>query len=167
MRLLASSFSPFHILCRSFLLCILPLMPPQPWATPEQLAFLLHEDSKWPITKAGSGTLKSFYSRTTISFLKWWPQAPTANMLENAKNDTAKAQELVFARMLSVSWTSIFSSCVLTWRSSASPTGIAIITTPQSKPHQSPNHSLTFPGRPCIKNPHCRNGRPSPPCITA
>ena len=115
MRLLASSFNSFHILRRSFLLCILSLMPPQPWATPEQLAFLSFEDSKW-LTKAGTSTLKSFYSRTTISFLERWPQAPTAKMLEDAENDTAKAQESVYPWMLSVSWTSIFFFYILTWR---------------------------------------------------
>ena len=43
------------------------------------------------MTKAGTSTLKSFYSQTTISFLEQWPHAPTAKMLEDAENDTAKA----------------------------------------------------------------------------
>lgn len=57
-------------------------------------------------------------------------------------------------------------SHLLTWCGSASPTGLATNTAPQSKPHQSPNHSSTFLGRTRARNPRCRSGRPTPPCIT-
>ena len=78
-------------------------MPPQPWATPEQQAFLIGEDSEWLLTKAGSTTLKGFYTRTAMTFLQQWPMEPTAQMLEEAGDNVARVKELVEGEMVRVS----------------------------------------------------------------
>lgn len=78
-------------------------MPPPPWTTPDQLLFLQEEDLKWAIAKAGTGTLKSFYTRTAIEFLKKWPVTPDAKTLAEAENDIPKAMELAETQLHKVS----------------------------------------------------------------
>ncbi|KAF9785271.1 hypothetical protein BJ322DRAFT_1108724 [Thelephora terrestris] len=74
-------------------------MAPSPWATPEQQEFLIQEDSKWEIIKSGGGTLKHFYVRTAVTFLKKWPVDPTPGMLKAAGDDSEKAQQLAEERL--------------------------------------------------------------------
>lgn len=73
-------------------------MPPQSWATPEQTKFLVQEDPGWSIAKNGETTLKSFYTRTTNTFLSRWPETPDEATLKDAEGDVVKAQELVVER---------------------------------------------------------------------
>jgi hypothetical protein len=70
-------------------------MPPHGWTTPDQLDFLIQEDSRWILAKNGDGTLKSFYTRTTDAFLSKWPGVPDEQTLKEAEGDLAKSQELV------------------------------------------------------------------------
>ena len=99
-----SSFSQF----------LIPLMAPSRWATPEQLEFLITEDSKWEMTKAGSGTHKNFYARTAKAFLKKFPDY-----------EPAETQELVEAGLESVRvvvqfcfmFTDFTPQCIGTWYS--------------------------------------------------
>ena len=78
-------------------------MPPLPWSTPEQLQFLKKEDAGWLAAKAGSGSLKSFYARTTNTFVQKWPAVPDKKNLEEAEGDAAVAQRLAVASVYSVS----------------------------------------------------------------
>lgn len=78
-------------------------MPAQKWTTPEQLAFLIAEDAKWPVIKAGANSLKGFYLRTAKTFLEKWPAVPDTEVMKEAGNDPVKAKEIVEAQLLSVS----------------------------------------------------------------
>jgi hypothetical protein len=78
-------------------------MPAPKWTTPEQLAFLTEEDKKWAVIKAGTGSLKSFYVRTTNTFLEKWPASPKAEHLEKAHGDAEKAKQFAEDEMLAVS----------------------------------------------------------------
>jgi hypothetical protein len=71
--------------------------------TPEQTEFATEEDSKWEFVKASTNTLKSFYTQMTYTFLEKWPMTPNLATLEEAGGDPAKAQELVFEKLYSVS----------------------------------------------------------------
>jgi hypothetical protein len=55
-------------------------MAPSKWASPEQESYLLAEDANWVLTKAGTGTLKNFYTTTTDTFLRKWPDVITMEM---------------------------------------------------------------------------------------
>jgi len=61
--------------------------------TPEQLEFLIQEDSKWALIKAGETSLKSFYIRTTQTFLGKWPEPLSDDILEGAGSDLVRARE--------------------------------------------------------------------------
>ena len=61
------------------------------------------EDGKWPMVKAGTGTLQSFYTRTAITFLQKWPAVPNATMLKQAAGDSKKAEQLAETRVHTVS----------------------------------------------------------------
>jgi hypothetical protein len=78
-------------------------MPPQTWATPDQLQFLTEEDKKWEMVKSGGATLKSFYFVTTQAFHERWPATPDDDILEEAGHDAGKAQEIAQEQLLSVS----------------------------------------------------------------
>ena len=78
-------------------------MPPQPWATPEQRDFLIREDVEWLLTKAGAGTLQSFYIRTAKAFLEEWPVTPSKQILEKAGGNEADAETLVEEETVRVS----------------------------------------------------------------
>lgn len=78
-------------------------MPPTLWAAPEQLQFLIEEDSKWKIIKSGSSTLKGFYTQMTEFFLKKWPITPDAATLEGDSSDAVKARQLAEERIYMVS----------------------------------------------------------------
>jgi hypothetical protein len=99
MRSSANSFSPWFIPCRFGL----PSMAPPKWSTPEQLAFLVKEDAQWATIKAGNSTLKSFYARTTNSFLEQWPVTPDEKTLVKVGGNAVKAQELAENKLLNVS----------------------------------------------------------------
>lgn len=77
-------------------------MPPSPWATPEQLVFLVAEDAQWATTKAGQGTLKSFYARTTNAFLEKWPITPDAKFVDEANGNMDRAKQLAEDNLLKV-----------------------------------------------------------------
>ena len=77
-------------------------MAPPSQMSEEQLDFLISEDSGWAVTKAGSGTLKDFYLRTTITFLKRWP-ADLEATTEEAGGDVTAAKRLAEADALKVS----------------------------------------------------------------
>ena len=69
------------------------------WSTQEQLEFLTQEDSKWEITKAGMGTLKNFYARTSKAFLEKWPDyedAETRGSLEDRLKTVSAAIQFLF-----------------------------------------------------------------------
>ena len=69
------------------------------WAMQEQLEFLTQEDSKWEITKAGAGTLKNFYARTSKAFLEKWPDyedAETQGSLEDRLKMVSAAIQFLF-----------------------------------------------------------------------
>ena len=69
-------------------------MAPPPWATPEQLAFLKHEDLKWQSVKDGNTTLKNFYAQVATSFLGTWPVVPDEKLLEKANGNPVEAKAL-------------------------------------------------------------------------
>jgi len=78
-------------------------MAPKTWATRSQEAFLKEEDNKWALIKHGGTTLKSFYARTTTTFLSKWPVTPSAKILAEVGGDEDKAQELAEKKLLNVS----------------------------------------------------------------
>ena len=78
-------------------------MPALKWTTQEQFAFLVDEDKKWHIIKAGNTSLKSFYIQTTNTFLVKWPVEPDKKTLERADGDIGKAKALAEEKLLEVS----------------------------------------------------------------
>ena len=78
-------------------------MPAPKWTTQEQFAFLVDEDKKWHLIKAGNTSLKSFYIRTTNTFLVKWPVEPDEKTLKRADGDIGKAKVLAEEKLLDVS----------------------------------------------------------------
>jgi len=99
-------------------------MAPPKWATTEQEAFLKNEDKKWEIVKAGTGTLKGFYTRTANAFLEKWPAEPDAKVLKLAKGNEALAKTMAETQARNARTTRLTQFLFrLTFHNSASRTG--------------------------------------------
>lgn len=137
-----------------------PMSPPG-WATPEQLAFLVQEDEKWLLIKAGGTTLKGFYSRTTKTFLDRWQVTPDPAILEEAEGDEAVVQELVEKSLHKVSLPHYTKSSAshLAPPHSASHGGIPTATARRNLFRLPPNRSWISLGRTLARNHGCKSGR--------
>jgi hypothetical protein len=145
------------------------------WTTQEQLEFLLAEDEKWSIIKAGTSSLGSFYVRTAETFLAKWPidfgtKTSTEGEGEEARKarEVAEAEELTAAKAKLVKVSSVPSHYMvpLILFDSVSPAGSTTGTTLQSQTHLPPNPFSTSLGRTRTSGRCCRNGRPSQPSTT-
>jgi hypothetical protein len=141
-------------------------MPPQPWATKEQLDFLIGEDSKWESIKSGGTMLKSFYTSMTQAFLQKWPTTPDKVTLERAGRNTLEAQQLAEEKVHSVSELTHIIAPPSNQFHSESTTGLVIDTAERSRSWKSRNRFLTLVENTCGRVRCFRNGRHFHPSIT-